>query len=154
MKSNWPRLIAFASIAGVLLGGTGFFIARSAIGPQFGPRLPPETKATLWRAHALHSYLAGYAVEHEGRFPDEPSALLSDEINIGFPVDQADEFLGPVFDYRGRGHKASDHRELLLFRFRIKDVTDKEVRVTIGGSCRAVPVSDPVPEDPLYPSAR
>lgn len=94
---------------------------------------------------AMFKWMAGYGMDHGGRFPADTSALI--HAGTGFPAGEAADWLGRVIEYRGGSYDLSDAPDLLLMRYRIDGVPDREVRVMVGGKTVVVPVTDPVPED-------
>ena len=106
-----------------------------------------EEKEAKSKASTLYKWLAAYSLDNGGAFPSDTSALMS--ANLGFPTDQAGDWLRHVLGYRGRGLTSSDNGSLVLLRYRIGTRTDREVRVYVSGRTIAVPADEAIPEDAL-----
>ena len=111
-----------------------------------------EEKAAASKAQTMFKWMCAFSMDASGAFPPDTSALMS--VNVGFPTDQAGDWLRHVIDYRGRNLSTADDGRLVLMRYRIGKRTDKEVRLYVNGQVIVVPSTEPIPEDvpsPLQP---
>ncbi len=108
-----------------------------------------EEKAAAKKASTMYKWMLAYCLDHGGAFPPDTSALMTTD--LGFPTDQAGDWLRHVIDYRGRDLTTSDDGNFLLLRYRIGNRTDKEIRVTVSGRTIVVPADEPIPEDGPLP---
>ncbi len=108
-----------------------------------------EEKEAKSKASTMFKWMAAYSLDHGGAFPPDTSALMTTD--LGFPTDQAGDWLRHVIDYRGRDLTTSDDGNFLLLRYRIGNRTDKEIRVTVSGRTIVVPADEPIPEDGPLP---
>jgi hypothetical protein len=89
-------------------------------------------------ASSLHKWLSAYALDSGGKFPDDLSQLLKKSYGT-------DERVFPnVIEYRGKGMSTSDRADLVLFRYKVGG--GREARVTVSGSAKTVPSTEPLPD--------
>ena len=103
-----------------------------------------DAKRASRMAATLYIWMASYANDREGRFPEDLRDLIT--AKVGFPEAESKEWLDPVIEYRGRGLTTADDPRLVVLRYRIANAPDKEVRVTVSGSGGTVPVTEPLPQ--------
>jgi hypothetical protein len=118
----------------------------SKVVPPPTPLTPKEEEQrSAGDASTMHKWMTAYSLDHGGMYPQDLSALL--DAGVGFPVDKTAEYLRRVIEYRGRKLTNSDDGRLVLMRYRIEGVPDKEVRLYVTGRVQVHLSTDPIPED-------